>query len=186
MSAIATPQFTVGSPPARRKKRAGEGRPTWKTIVIVTAAYLIAFVFVFPYLDMIVTALRPQSELQSTSILPHHYTFSSFHQPLEDGARAESQSHPDGGRRGDRACLVGGTSCRVLHRAAQVSRPVGILAARSGDSDVPADRHARRYLPGVLQLPSAEHRMVVDPGERWIQSGVRSLDPERLHLVDST
>jgi multiple sugar transport system permease protein len=78
MSAIATPQFTVGSPPARRRKRAGEGRPTWKTIVIVTAAYLIAFVFVFPYLDMIVTALRPQSELQSTSILPHHYTFSSF------------------------------------------------------------------------------------------------------------
>jgi len=78
MSAIATPSFALDSPLARRKKRAGEGRPTWKTIVIVTAAYLIAFVFVFPYLDMIVTALRPQSELQSTSILPHHYTFSAF------------------------------------------------------------------------------------------------------------
>src|SRR6185437_4314521 len=78
MSAIATPSFALDSPLARRKKRAGEGRPTWKTIVIVTAAYLIAFVFVFPYLDMLVTALRPQSELQSTSILPHHYTFSAF------------------------------------------------------------------------------------------------------------
>jgi len=46
MSAIATPPFALDAPPARRKRRAGEGRPAWKTIVIVTAAYLIAFVFV--------------------------------------------------------------------------------------------------------------------------------------------
>ncbi|HZV27641.1 MAG TPA: hypothetical protein VFG00_15290 [Acidothermaceae bacterium] len=44
MSAIATPPVARDTPLARRRKRAGEQRPTWKTIAIVTAAYLIAFV----------------------------------------------------------------------------------------------------------------------------------------------
>jgi multiple sugar transport system permease protein len=60
----------------RTKKR--QERPTWKTVVLVASAYVIAFLFIFPYLDMMVTALRPQSELQTTSILPHHYTWSGF------------------------------------------------------------------------------------------------------------
>jgi multiple sugar transport system permease protein len=63
---------------ATRPAKKRQTRPTWKTVVIVVAAYLIAFFFIFPYLDMIITALRPQSELRSTSILPHHYTWSSF------------------------------------------------------------------------------------------------------------
>jgi multiple sugar transport system permease protein len=63
---------------ATRPAKKRQTRPTWKTVVIVVAAYLIAFFFIFPYLDMIITALRPQSELRSISILPHHYTWSSF------------------------------------------------------------------------------------------------------------
>jgi len=46
--------------------------------VLVVSAYLIAFLFVFPYLDMFITSLRPQTELQTTSILPHHYSWSSY------------------------------------------------------------------------------------------------------------
>jgi multiple sugar transport system permease protein len=61
-----------------RKRAAKRGRPTWKTVAIAVAAYVIALFFIFPYLDMIVTALRPTNELQGTNILPHHYTFSSF------------------------------------------------------------------------------------------------------------
>ena len=62
--------------PRPTKKR--QGRPTWKTVVLVVSAYLIAFLFVFPYLDMFITSLRPQTELQTTSILPHHYSWSSY------------------------------------------------------------------------------------------------------------
>jgi len=77
MATIASPTTLSGAAPSRRK-RPGQRRPTWKTVTLVAGAYLIAFVFVFPYLDMIVTALRPQAELQATSILPHHYTLSAF------------------------------------------------------------------------------------------------------------
>jgi multiple sugar transport system permease protein len=76
MAAISAP-VSVPAQPARRISRR-QGRPTWKTIVLVVSAYLIAFLFVFPYLDMIVTSLRPQSELLDATILPRHYTWSSF------------------------------------------------------------------------------------------------------------
>jgi multiple sugar transport system permease protein len=71
--------MTATAPPTTvRSRRNMHRRPTWKTVTLVVSAYLIAFLFVFPYLDMIVTALRPQNELQTTSVLPHHYTFASF------------------------------------------------------------------------------------------------------------
>jgi multiple sugar transport system permease protein len=63
--------------PGRRPTRL-HTRPTWKTLVMVVAAYVIAVFFIFPYLEMLLTALRPQAELQTASILPHHYTFSAF------------------------------------------------------------------------------------------------------------
>jgi multiple sugar transport system permease protein len=68
----------AGQAPAPPRRRIAAQRPTWKTVTLTLAAYVIAFVFVFPYLDMIVTALRPQAEIQGTSILPHHYSFSAF------------------------------------------------------------------------------------------------------------
>jgi len=68
-------EMPVVAPPSTKKR---QGRPTWKTVVLVVSAYLIAFLFVFPYLDMFITSLRPQTELQTTSILPHHYSWSSY------------------------------------------------------------------------------------------------------------
>jgi len=68
-------EMPVVAPPSTKKR---QGRPTWKTVVLVVSAYLIAFLFVFPYLDMFITSLRPQAELQTTSILPHHYSWSSY------------------------------------------------------------------------------------------------------------
>ena len=61
-----------------KPRRPRQARPTWKTVVLVVSAYVIAFLFVFPYLDMFITSLRPQAELQTTSILPHHYSWSSY------------------------------------------------------------------------------------------------------------
>ncbi|MDQ1495199.1 MAG: multiple sugar transport system permease protein [Actinomycetota bacterium] len=77
MTTIASPTTVAPVAPARRKSSAHR-RPTWKTVVLVISAYVIAFVFIFPYLDMILTAMRPQDELQTTAILPHHYTLSAF------------------------------------------------------------------------------------------------------------
>jgi len=74
MATLTAETHVVTARPAKN----GHGRPGWKTVVLAVSAYVIAFLFIFPYLDMFVTSLRPQDELQSTSILPHHYSWSSY------------------------------------------------------------------------------------------------------------
>jgi multiple sugar transport system permease protein len=46
--------------------------------VIAAAAWLIAIIFLLPYLEMLVTALRPQRELLERSYLPHHFAWSNL------------------------------------------------------------------------------------------------------------
>ena len=46
--------------------------------MLSVVAYLVALFFIFPYLDMIVTSLRPENEIRANSVLPHHYSFSAF------------------------------------------------------------------------------------------------------------
>jgi multiple sugar transport system permease protein len=53
------------------------GRRT-KTIIIAVAAYLIAILFVLPYVEMISVAVRPKSELLSRALFPVHVDFSNF------------------------------------------------------------------------------------------------------------
>jgi multiple sugar transport system permease protein len=60
-------------------------RPTWRTVVLTVAAYVIGFLFIFPYLDMIITSLRPQSELQSSAILPRHFELSAYRALASNG-----------------------------------------------------------------------------------------------------
>jgi multiple sugar transport system permease protein len=59
-------------PPARR------GLPRLRTALLAGSAYLIALVFVLPYLEMTLTALRPSNELLDADYLPHHYAWSNF------------------------------------------------------------------------------------------------------------
>lgn len=80
--ATATVDTTVAGRPRRRRSRR---RPTWKTVVLTAAAYVIGFLFIFPYLDMIITSLRPQSELQSSAILPTHFNFAAYRSLLSSG-----------------------------------------------------------------------------------------------------
>ena len=75
MTTIAPTQTTGPSTdkPARTRKP-----PTGKTIAVAAVAYVIGIVFLLPYLEMVVTALRPQNELTERNYLPHHYAFANF------------------------------------------------------------------------------------------------------------
>jgi len=52
--------------------------PTFKTVLVCAAAYVVGLIFILPYLEMIITALRPQDELRAQDYFPHHITFSAF------------------------------------------------------------------------------------------------------------
>lgn len=73
-ASIAASTTTDG--PARAKKQ--RKPPTLKTVILCAVAYVIGLIFLLPYLEMIITALRPQSELRSQDYFPHHLTFSAF------------------------------------------------------------------------------------------------------------
>jgi multiple sugar transport system permease protein len=52
--------------------------PRLKTVLIAAAAYVIAFIFLFPYLIMVLTALRPQESLRNATYLPETFEWSNL------------------------------------------------------------------------------------------------------------
>ena len=52
--------------------------PTIKTAIIAAAAYVIAIIFLLPYAEMLITALRPQRELLGRNYVPHHFAWSNL------------------------------------------------------------------------------------------------------------
>ena len=58
--------------------RHGARMPTIKTAVIAATAYVIAIIFLLPYAEMLITALRPQRELLESNYLPHHFAWSNL------------------------------------------------------------------------------------------------------------
>ncbi|MGV9772550.1 carbohydrate ABC transporter permease [Streptosporangium sp. NPDC003464] len=52
--------------------------PSIKTVIVAASAYLIAFVFLFPYLVMVLTALRPQEDLRTATYLPDSFAWENF------------------------------------------------------------------------------------------------------------
>lgn len=67
------PSATSSARPARPRPR----RPL-RTWVIAGLAYLVAIIFLLPYLEMFVMAGRPKAELGEPTIFPSHFTFSNF------------------------------------------------------------------------------------------------------------
>ncbi|GAA1229343.1 carbohydrate ABC transporter permease [Kitasatospora nipponensis] len=61
--------FTTGPAPRRLRPR---------TLVITAAAWLLAALFLLPYGEMVITALRPADELRDASYLPRHFAWSNF------------------------------------------------------------------------------------------------------------
>jgi multiple sugar transport system permease protein len=52
--------------------------PSLRTALIAAAAYVVAVIFVLPYLEMLITAVRPQRELFEPNYLPHHFAWSNL------------------------------------------------------------------------------------------------------------
>ncbi|MFC1409411.1 carbohydrate ABC transporter permease [Streptacidiphilus sp. N1-12] len=72
---------TLTAPAPAKAGKAGGGKrkpPRLRTVLIAGSAYLIGIVFLLPYLEMVITALRPSNELKDRDLFPHHFSFSSF------------------------------------------------------------------------------------------------------------
>jgi multiple sugar transport system permease protein len=52
--------------------------PALRTALVAAAAYLIAVIFLLPYAEMVITALRPQRELLERNYLPRHFAWSNL------------------------------------------------------------------------------------------------------------
>jgi multiple sugar transport system permease protein len=63
---------------AKPRPRAPRRMPRLKTVIIAGSAYVIAFVFLFPYLVMLLTSLRPQESLRDATLLPTQWEWSNL------------------------------------------------------------------------------------------------------------
>jgi multiple sugar transport system permease protein len=75
-TAVATATSTEAAVASRRKR--GRRRLTPRLLIVSVAAYLIAIIFLLPYVEMVITALRPPSELQARNYVPEHWDWSNF------------------------------------------------------------------------------------------------------------
>ena len=73
--------ITTTKPAPRLGVRGGSAprtRRPLRTWIIAGAAYLVAVIFLLPYLEMLIMAVRPNDELGLATILPKHWTFANF------------------------------------------------------------------------------------------------------------
>jgi len=75
MTTLAEPIPVAGAVTRRPRRREPISRRTWAFSLV---GYAIAMIFVLPYAEMIITALRPPKELLDAGYLPKHYDFSNF------------------------------------------------------------------------------------------------------------
>ena len=88
-----------------------------KRLILAILGYLVAVVFILPYLEMIVSALRPKNELLARNYLPHHFDWSNFTSLWSTGF---------GGSLGASLEIAGGSTLLVL----LVALPAGYYTAR--------------------------------------------------------
>jgi multiple sugar transport system permease protein len=72
----ATTVPVAASRPAVR--RAPRRLPSLKTAIIAAGAYVVGVIFLLPYLEMLITAVRPSHELYDRNYLPHHFAWSNL------------------------------------------------------------------------------------------------------------
>jgi multiple sugar transport system permease protein len=73
--------ITTTKPAPRLAARAGSApraRRRLRTWLVAGAAYLVAIIFLLPYLEMLLIAGRPNNELGQPTIFPSHFTFLNF------------------------------------------------------------------------------------------------------------
>lgn len=57
---------------------------TWKKVPVTALAWVLALVFLAPYAEMLVTALRPSGELRDSDYLPHHFAWGNLFKVWSD------------------------------------------------------------------------------------------------------
>lgn len=67
-----------GATPSAPSRAVRPRRRRLRTVVIAGSAYVISLVFLLPYLEMAIVALRPPKELLDANLFPRHWTFSNF------------------------------------------------------------------------------------------------------------
>ncbi len=79
MSAITTAvDAAVGSGAEAPRRMPRRRTITRRGFVFSVLAYTIALIFLLPYLEMIIAALRPHDQLLAANLLPTHFSFSNF------------------------------------------------------------------------------------------------------------
>ena len=73
---VAEPLTTQPAPDRGRSKR--RGRLTPRRMVLALVAYVVALIFILPYVEMVISALRPPAELLDRGYLPKHFDWSNF------------------------------------------------------------------------------------------------------------
>jgi multiple sugar transport system permease protein len=73
----------IADPPAATNARTSARRPrkdrlTPRKVLLALIAYVVAMIFILPYVEMIISALRPPKELLARGYLPKHYDWSNF------------------------------------------------------------------------------------------------------------
>jgi multiple sugar transport system permease protein len=77
-------ETSASAPAARPVAKAGTAAtaprklPSLKTAIVAFAAYVIAVIFLLPYLEMLITAVRPSNELYNANYLPRHFAWSNL------------------------------------------------------------------------------------------------------------
>jgi multiple sugar transport system permease protein len=76
--AVTTADVAAAPRAPRRIRPPRRRRLTGKQLVLALVAYVIAMIFLLPYAEMVITALRPHDEMRSAGYLPQHWDFSNF------------------------------------------------------------------------------------------------------------
>jgi multiple sugar transport system permease protein len=72
------PTTRPGAAPTVKTRRPQSRKRRIVTIVLAIVAYLVALIFILPYIEMIIVAARPANELNGRDLVPSHFDFSNF------------------------------------------------------------------------------------------------------------
>ena len=143
----------------------------------------IALIFILPYLEMIVMAVRPHDELGDRDYFPKHFTFSNFTTIWSARPGHQHRDQPGDRRRRHRARAAGRAARRVLHRPPPVPRPQACSCCWCWPprcSSRPPCWSASSGSSPTRPAPT----LCADPHQRRLQPRLRGVDPQRLLLLD--
>jgi multiple sugar transport system permease protein len=115
--AVLTDESLATPSPVTPRQRARRQRLNPRTILLAVVAYGIAMIFVLPYAEMVISALRPPDELLDRGYLPQHFDWSNFTSIWKTGF---------GGNLGASLKVAGGATVLVL----VVALPAAYFTAR--------------------------------------------------------